>query len=421
MSIRKRPLEGIKVIELATFIAVPAAGRILADWGAEVIKIESPKGDNLRFTAPTEGRPLDDYENTTFDLENANKRGIALNTKTEAGKKILFQLLETADVFLTNLRPEALKRAGLDYETLKTSFPKLVYGNATGYGEVGPDRDLPGFDFTAFFARGGFLGTLYQKGTVPMNVIPGLGDHQCALALAAGVLAALYQAKVTGLGEKVSTNLLHTAIYMQGIMIQAAQYPELGQVYPIDRRTTVSPFIIAYKTKDDRFIQLCMPVYDDYYNTFVKCIGRNDLVDDPRYCKLRVMAEAKTSCELYDIIWEAIAQKTVEEWIGILTKNDIPFSPAQTWEEILVDEQAWAINTFYRMKYDNGHELSLVRPPIDMVENGLPPYVRSPFFGEHGPEILAGLGYSDTQIKELLEKKDVIVKKRETKKAAGSN
>ena len=152
MSASSKPLVGIKVVELATFIAVPACGRFLADMGAEVIKIESPKGDNIRYTAPTEGRPLDQYENTTFDLENANKRGIALNTKTEAGREILFKLLDTADIFLTNWRPDALERAALDYDSLKDRYPRLVYANLTGYGETGPDRDLPGFDFTSFFA-----------------------------------------------------------------------------------------------------------------------------------------------------------------------------------------------------------------------------------------------------------------------------
>lgn len=411
MSTRKRPLDGVKVVELATFIAVPAAGRLLADMGADVIKIESPKGDNLRWTAPGEGRPLDDHENTTYDLENANKRGLCLNTKTEMGRKILFQLLEEADVFLTNWRPDALERAGLDYNALKNRFSKLVYGNATGYGEVGPDRDLPGFDFTAFFARGGFLGSLYQKGTVPSNVVPGLGDHQAAMPLAAGIIAALYQAKQTGLGEKVSVNLLHTSIYMQGIMIQASQYPDYGQVYPIDRRTTTNPFIVAYKTKDDRFIQVCMPVYDSYYNNFMKCLGREDLVDDPRYCKMVDLDKAKRSPEVYDIVWAAMLEKTVKEWAEIFTKADIPFGVAQTWEEVLQDRQAWAVDTFYRMKYDNGHELSLVRLPVDMQENGLPPYRRGPLLGEDGPEILASLGYSEVQIKELEEKKDIIVQK----------
>lgn len=404
-----KPLEGVTVVELATFIAVPAAGRILADLGAKVIKIESPIGDNLRFTAPTEGRPLDQHENTTFDLENANKLGVGLNTKTETGKKILFELLDKADIFLTNWRPQALERAGLDYNQLKGRFPKLVYGNITGYGEKGPDKDLPGFDYTAFFARGGMLGTLYQKGTVPMNVIPGLGDHQCAMMLAAGVLASYIRAQKTGKGEKVSTNLLHTAIYVQGIMVQAAQYPDYGQVYPIDRRTTTSPFIIAYKTKDDRFVQICMPVYDAYYPKFMTSIGRADLAEDERYTKLENVAKNKLSPELYDIVWAQFLTKTAAEWAEIFTRDDIPFSVAQTWEEILEDKQAWAIDTFYTMKYANGNERTLVRMPLDLEEMGLPEYKRGPLLGEDSPAVLKELGYNDAEIKEMIEKKDVIV------------
>ncbi len=404
-----KPLEGMKVVELATFIAVPAAGRILADMGADVIKIEAPVGDNLRYTAPTEGRPMDHHENTTFDLENANKRGISINTKTEAGKKILFQLLEKADVFLTNWRPGALERSGLDYEALKKKFPKLVYASVTGYGDVGPDKDLPGFDYTAFFARAGILGSLYQKGTVPMNVIPGLGDHQCALALVAGVLAAYIRAKSTGKGENVSTNLLHTSIYTQAIMMQAAQYTDYGQPYPIDRRTTTSPFILAYKTKDDRFIQVCMPVYDQYYPRFISCIGRPDLAADERYTKLQEVAKHKRSPELYDIIWEAFSKKTSDEWKKIFTENDIPFSIAQVWEEVLEDEQAWAINAFYKMRYDNGSEKALVRPPINFQETGLAEYKRAPLLGEDAHEILKELGYSEGEITKLENDKEIVI------------
>lgn len=404
----KKPLEGVKVVELATFIAVPAAGRILADLGAEVIKVESPAGDNLRFTAPTEGRPQDQHENTTFDLENANKLGIGLNTKTGTGMKVLFQLLEGADIFLTNWRPQALERGGLSYDQLKEKFPRLVYGNVTGYGEKGPDKDLPGFDYTAFFARGGMLGTLYQKNTVPMNVIPGLGDHQCAMMLAAGVLAAYIRAQKTGKGEKVSTNLLHTAIYVQGIMVQAAQYTDYGQVYPIDRRTTISPFIIAYKTKDDRFVQICMPVYDAYYPKFMASIGRADLAEDERYTKLENVAKNKLSTELYDLIWDQFLTRTAAEWAEIFTRDDIPFSVAQTWEEILEDKQAWAINTFYKMKYDNGNERTMVRVPLDLEEMGLPEYKRGPLLGEDNQTVLKKLGYSDVEIKEMIDKKEVI-------------
>lgn len=400
----KRPLDGVKVVELATFIAVPAAGRFLADMGAQVIKIESSKGDNLRWTAPSEGRPLDQLENTSFDLENANKKGIVLNTRTKEGKEILFELLSTADIFLTNWRPQALKRQELDYESLKVQFPHLVYGNVTGYGEKGPDMNLPGFDYTAFFARGGWSGTLYQKGTVPGNWIPGLGDHQAAMMLSAGVLAALNRAKETGQGEKVSVNLLHASIFVQGMLLQASQYGSEfgGQVYPMDRRNNANPWLPCAKTSDDRFIQICCPVYDMYFDQVMKAIGREDLIGDPVWSHLAELHKQGRVQEMYDMFQEGMKKKTAAEWKTILTDLDIPFSIAQTWDEILEDKQAWAIDCFYEMDYPRGKKV-LVRTPVDMEDTPLPEYNKGPLLGEHTKEVLLNLGYSEQQISELSE------------------
>lgn len=392
-----KALDGIKVIELSTFIAVPACARFLADQGADVIKIEAKGGDPVRFNGTSEGRPNDPYENTTFDLENANKRGIVLNLKAPEGKEILFKLLQDADIFLTNWRPQALVKNGLDYETLHEKFPRLVYGSLTGYGEKGPDKDLPGFDFTAFFARGGFMGSLYQKGTVPMNLVPGLGDHQAGLFLAAGVMTALYKAEKTGQGEKVTTNLLHSSIFVQSIMLQAAQYTDMGQPYPIDRRTSNNPFNCAYETKDGRFLQLSMPPFDVYYPKFMPLIGRADLVGNPRYT-MDSITENKLNAEFIDILSDALQQKTVAEWAKIFTANEIPFAVAQVWEEVLEDPQAWAVDAFYSMHYDNGAVRTLVRQPVMLDSQGIPPYEKAPLLGEHSESILKELGYDETEL-----------------------
>lgn len=399
----KRPLEGVKVVELATFIAVPAAGRFLADMGADVVKIESAKGDNLRWTAPGEGRPLDQHENTTFDLENANKKTITLDMRTEKGQEVLHKLLEGADIFLTNWRPQALARKNLTYDDLKERYPSLVYGNVTGYGEKGPDCDLPGFDYTAFFARGGWSGTLYQEGTVPGNWIPGLGDHQAAMDLAAGVLAALYRAKTVGVGEKVSVNLLHASIYAQAIMIQASQYGTEfgGQEYPIDRRENSNPWLPCAKTKDGRFMQICTPVYDQYYPAVMKAIGREDLLDDPVLSHVAELNKAGRTSEMYDLLQEALSTKTAAEWKRILTEADIPFSVCQTWSEVLVDEQARAVDCFFEMDYPRGAK-TLVRTPVDLETTPLPPYEKAPLLGEDTEDVLKSLGYSDSEIADMI-------------------
>lgn len=400
----KKLLEGVKVVELATFIAAAGAGRFLADCGAEVIKIESAKGDPLRYTAPGEGRPLDMYENTTWDLENANKTCISLNMKAPEGKEAFYKLLEDADVLITNWRVQALERAGLDYESLKERFPKLVYAMCTGYGQYGPDKDLPGFDFTAFFARGGYLDSLRQRGTVPMNVVPGVGDHNVAMNLAAGILAALYHAKVTGQGEKVETSLFETAIYNMGMMVQAANYDGFAREYPINIRESANPFNAAWKTLDDRFVQTCMPDYNTYYKVFMNALGREDLVDSEKYFPIQNLQANQAGTEVYDICMEAMGKKTVAEWKEILKTADVPFSVAQTWTEILEDQQAWANDCFYSMEYDNGATRTLVRTPVKFEEMGIPEYTKGPLIGEQGKEILANIGYSEEQIQEFIDK-----------------
>ena len=410
-----KPLEGIRVVELATFIAAASAGRFMADLGADVIKIESAKGDPLRHTAPSEGRPLDMYENTTWDLENGNKRCISLNMKDPAGKEAFFKLLDTADVLITNWRVQALERAGLDYETLKARYPKLVYAICTGYGEYGPDKDLPGFDFTAFFARGGYLDSLRQRGTVPMNVVPGLGDHNVGMNLAAGICAALLQAKLKGVGEKVETSLFESAIFNMGMMIQASNYEGIAQNYPIDVRKSANPFNAAWRTKDDRFIQTCMPDFNTYYKAFITAVGREDLADSQEYFPILTCQEKGLTSELYDIVMDAFSKKTVAEWTLILEAADNPFALAKNWMEIRNDKQAEANNCFYDMTYSNGDTRRLVRLPVKFQEMGVPEYKTGPLIGEQGAEVLKELGYEDAQIKEMQDKGALFVWKDERK------
>lgn len=408
MSTRKRPLEGVKVIELANFIAAATTGRFFADLGADVIKIESAKGDPLRYTAPTEGRPLDMYENTTWELENANKRCISLNMKDPKGKEAFFKLLEDADILITNWRVQALQRAGLDYETLKEKYPKLVYGMITGYGEYGPDKDLPGFDFTAFFARGGYLENLRQKGQVPMNVVPGIGDHNVGLNLAAGILAALYHAKLTGEGEKVETSLFESAIFNMGMMVQAAQYPDYGVKYPMSVREANNPLNACWLTKDERYIQTCMPDYNTYFKKFTQAIGLGEISEDEKYFPVQNLAANELGTKVYDMVMAKFGEKDYDEWKKILVDADIPFSLAKNWEEILEDEQAWANDCFYKMKYPNAERI-LVKHPVKFREMGPTPYNRGPFIGEHGEEILKELGYSDEEVSKMKEDKTLFV------------
>ena len=335
--------------------------------------------------------------------------------KDPAGKEAFFKLLDTADVLITNWRIQALERAGLDYETLKVRYPKLVYAICTGYGEYGPDKDLPGFDFTAFFARGGYLDSLRQRGTVPMNVVPGLGDHNVGMNLAAGICAALLQAKLKGVGEKVETSLFESAIFNMGMMIQASNYEGIAQNYPIDVRKSANPFNAAWRTKDDRFIQTCMPDFNTYYKAFITAVGREDLADSQEYFPILTCQEKGLTSELYDIVMDAFSKKTVAEWTLILEAADIPFALAKNWMEIRNDKQAEANNCFYDMTYSNGNTRRLVRLPVKFQEMGVPEYKTGPLIGEQGAEVLKELGYEDAQIKEMQDKGALFVWKDERK------
>jgi crotonobetainyl-CoA:carnitine CoA-transferase CaiB-like acyl-CoA transferase len=199
------PMEGVKVVELGVWVAGPAAGGILADWGADVIKIEPPTGDPARMFGRMLG--IDDGVSPPFEMDNRGKRSIVLDLTTDDGRASAFELLSGADVFLTNVRPAALRRTGLDFATVAARNPRLVYGLITGYGERGPDADRAAYDVAAFWARAGLAHLLTRPGETPPFQRGGMGDHTAGMTLAAAVCAALVARTRTGTGQLVSTSL----------------------------------------------------------------------------------------------------------------------------------------------------------------------------------------------------------------------
>ena len=400
MSEVRRPLEGIKVVELATFIAAPCTARFLADLGADVIKVEAPMGDPLRYTAANEGRPLDQKENTSYDLENAGKRCIALNIKSPEGREVLEKLIADADVFITNNRQPSLIKNKLDYDTLHAKYPSLVYGFISGYGEKGPDKDLPGFDFTAFYARGGILGPLRDKTSTPMLTVQGFGDHQVAMNLAAGILASLFKAKMTGEGDQVVVSLFHSAVWDVSLMLQSSQYGADSCKFPMERWENGNPLTMVYKTKDEQWLQIAMPQYDRHYPVFMQAAGHPEMIDDPKFYPQKNLYPNRK--EFSEWISALFLTKDCAEWCKLLDAADIPYAVAQNWDTLLVDEQAWASDIFYEMQYSNGNKRTLVRPPVMFKENGLPEYNRGPYLAEHTEEILGQYGYTDEEISKML-------------------
>lgn len=404
MTFNNRPLSGITVIELATFVAAPTCGRALADWGANVIKIESPKGDPMRMMGSLVNMPVDDEENVAYDQQNSNKRGIVLNLKEKEGMEILHRMLESADVFITNNRQDALVKMGLSYEQLSTRYKGLVYGHILGYGEKGPDKDRPGFDFTAYYARGGIIGTLYEKGTSPVLTVAGFGDHQAGLYLASGICAALFNAKRTGAGEKVSVSLYHTAVFGMAHMIASAQY---GNPYPRSRRDTANPLQAIYETRDGRWLQLAIAQYDAELPRVCRLMGREELADDERYNSFRAVKDSPG--EMIGILEEEFKKKDIDEWIKIFNDADLACDKAALWEEILEDEQAWADEILSKVGgYMGGEERIVVNSPVKFKNAGVPKFNKGPKIGENTAEVLAEYTYTKEQIDGL--KKQGIVK-----------
>ena len=392
-----KPLEGIKVVELAAFVAAPAAARLLGEWGAEVIKVEGLSGDGNRIMGLLNKMPIEDDENPSFDTTCFNKEFVCIDTKKEKGKEIVYRLLSDADVFVTNYRTQALEKMGFDYETLKEKFPRLVFAQVLGFGEQGPEKDTAGYDFTAYGARGGLLGTVYQKGGEPINNITAFGDFQVSICLGAGILGALVGRAKTGKGDKVTVSLHGAALYMMSWGILGAKY---GSTYPKSRKDVNCPTINTYPASD-RWLQLCGPDYNRYYNDVMRAIGREDLVDDPRYKDLKTIQENGDTKEVIRIIEEEMRKRPADEWLPLFRAADVPCEKAYTFEDILNDEQAWASKALDTITYPTGNQGTVIATPVRMASIGDPEYIPSKRIGYHTSMVLSQAGYTQEEIDQL--------------------
>ncbi|EQE32323.1 coA-transferase III family protein, partial [Clostridioides difficile CD22] len=246
-----KPLEGVKVIDLTYFVAGPGTSKILADWGADVIKVEPSFGDPGRKTGATMTMPIDDYNNPFYSTYNSNKRGLSINLKSETGIEIMDKLLSEANVFVSSYRTGALKRLGLDYESLSKKHPHLIWGQINGFGDFGPAKDNAGFDTVAFWARSGAMLDIAEKDTSPINPPIAFGDATTSCSLSGGICAALYQQAKTGKGQKVMASLFGQAIWNASSLLASTQFSD---EYPKTRKNAISPVINSYRCKDGKWI-----------------------------------------------------------------------------------------------------------------------------------------------------------------------
>lgn len=393
-------LSGIKVVDMTTFLAAPTVARILGEWGADVIKVEPPKGDAERTQGSVFNMPYADSENLGFDISNLNKRFVTLNLREAAGLEAFKKLLGEADVFLTNLRTKSLEHLGIDYPSLKKQFPSLIFAQVVGYGPDGPNKNTAGYDATAYMARGGVLATTMEAGTSPMNPANGYGDFQVSMCLTAGICAALLKQRQTGHGDQITVALHHAAIFMQNVAMVSAQY---GNPYPKSRMEVANPFNNCYQTSDDRWFVMCVPVFNRDYNKVMGLLGRDDLLDDPRYNNIDHINHNDLNREFITILDEAFRKQTLAHWLEAFKANDLPLEACYLPNEIYTDEEALANDEVRKIRFDSGAERFIPTNPVKFASLGKPELKTSRAQGSDTISVLKELGYTQEQVDAMLQ------------------
>lgn len=394
-------LSNIKVIEMGHFVAVPGAGVMLADWGADVIKVEPLTGDVQRYQFPVkqDGTPDLESVNIRFVVHNRNKKGVAINLSKKDGRDILYKLIESADVFISNYELGSLQKFGLDYGSLSKLNPRLVYGILTGYGTRGPDKNERGFDLTAAWARTGFQHIL-TEGDAPPPIAPvAVMDRVAGINMAAGILAALLGRERSGKGQQIEISLYQTGVWVLAGDLQLA----LADYKPMysDRTARVNPLVNTYRTKDNKWIQLSMAQFHLHWHDICQVIGQADLESDPRFPPEQPAVLVKNRRELIQILDEAFAKKTLDQWIKLLLKHNCIFSRIYTPEEVVKDPQAIA-NDFFIEDAGMGNS-KLINTPVRFVDDPVIVKTTAPEVGQNTEEILLEFGYSWEDIAGLKE------------------
>lgn len=383
------PLEGLRVVELGVWVAGPAAGGILADWGADVVKIEPPGGDPARTFGRMLGvDPIDRYhQSPPFEMDNRGKRSVVLDLTTDDGRAGALDLLADADVFVTNIRTGALRRIGLDFAALAATNPRLVYGLITGYGTEGPDADKPAYDVAAFWARAGLAHLLTRPGDLPPFQRGGMGDHSAGMTLAGAVCAALVARGRTGSGQLVTTSLYRQGAYT--VSFDLTTFVITGRAIEIGQREAMAnPCMNNYAARDGRRFWLVGLEGDRHWPALCAAIARPEWLTDPRFATAR--ARAGSAVELIAELDAVFAQKTLDEWAEIFAgQPDLFWSPINAMADVLGDEQFHAGGGVVYAPGADGASVPMVATPADF--HGTPCEVRgcAPELGEHTDAVLA--------------------------------
>jgi len=386
---------GLKVVDLASFIAGPSAAVILSDFGADVIKVEPPSGDTWRVghKIPPQPQASDAYP---WHLANRNKRGITLDLKSPSAGQVLERLVEWADVLIVNTPHPARKRLNLEYDDVVKWNPRLIYADLTGFGEKGPDADLPGFDITAYWARSGLLSMTRDAGAPPTWPVAGSGDNATAVGLYSAIVTALYRRERTGKGSYVTTSLLAQGVWSASVSIQAALCD--ANFYGLhDRMHPANAALNVYRASDDTWFVLI--VTPDKLAAVAKAIGRPDLLTDPRFSDpAKLIANMS---QLTAILDELFSSLPMAHWSEVLSGVHVTFGAVRGPEEVVNDPQLRANDIVVPLEGAGGKLTSTISSPIQVHGVSKVPAKRAPELGEHNVEVFEELGLDPTAINDL--------------------
>jgi crotonobetainyl-CoA:carnitine CoA-transferase CaiB-like acyl-CoA transferase len=390
------PLSGVRVVELASFVAAPAAGALLADLGAEVIKVEVPWGEIYRHSLPRHAGFDSDFPLAPhFQMDNRGKRSVALDLALPEAVAALHRLVERADVLLTNTLPERLAKLGLDPAALQAKRPELIVARLSGYGPTGPEANSPAFDYSTYWARTGFMDMLHEPDAPPAFQRPGMGDHSASLALVVGVLSALRQRERGAPGQVIDVALQHIGFYIVGN--DAAMTLVTGQTPPRhDRRAARNPLWNHYLTGDGRWLFLVMVESDRYWPAFTRALDIETLTEDARFGS--AVARFRNNRELIGILDERFATQPLAVWTETLAKHRLIWAPVLTLAEAVHDEQANAYGSFPTVEHPTAGAFRTIAPPLRMSGHPLSGTAPAPALSADTEAVLREVGVPEAEI-----------------------
>ena len=394
-------LEGIKVIDCASFIAGPAAATVMADFGAEVVKVEPPgTGDTYRNARDAPGNPPCEVD-FPWILDNRSKRGLALDLKQRAGREVLHRLVRAADVFVTNTPLPARARLGTRWEDLKDVNPRLIYASLTAYGETGPQTNQTGYDSTALWARTGLMDMVRSApDSPPARSLQGMGDHPTAISLFAAIMAALYRRERTGTGTMVHTNLLANGVWWAGFHAQAMLCGAEFQRRPA-RENAASALHNLYHSSDDRWFHLVLIPEARHWAGLCGAIGRPELAADPRFADAE--ARRANTPELIQVLDAAFAVQPWEHWSAVFAEHHLTHGLIGRLRDIPDDPQMLAADVLTPIDDPRAGADYLVNSPLWIEDEPKRMPALAPDLGEHTDAVLREAGYDETEIRTLRE------------------